>query len=92
MTKHIGGQGPAGRVIGTSSLDWVELEHLSAHLGELHSRYRAARAMKRVSDTNAIEREIAKTVALRQRLVSRLSSRLVDQITAPWATPAGAQI
>jgi hypothetical protein len=92
MTKYVGGGNPTRRALDRNSLDWAELEHLSAHIRDLESRFRTERAMKRLSTTKAIEREIAETMAQRQRLVSRLSDRLANQVAAPSATPAEARI
>jgi hypothetical protein len=69
--------------------EWAELEYLSAHIGKLHSRYEAARAMARISECfgaiKTIELEIAETMAMRDVLVSRLSDRVADQVIAPAA-------
>lgn len=92
MTKRIGGERPAGSVMDSNSLDWAELEQLSAHISDLHRRYRVERAMKRVNATKAIEREIVETTAQRQQLLSRLSDRLANQIAAASATPAEARL
>jgi hypothetical protein len=83
----------AGRMsMGRDSLEWMELEQLSAHIGDLHRRYGVERAMKRVNATKAIEREIVETMAQRQRLLGRLSDRLANQIVASSATPAEASL
>jgi hypothetical protein len=78
----------------TTSREWAELEYLSAHIGKLHSRYQAARAMASISKCfgaiKTIELEIAETTAMRDVLVSRLSDRVADQIVAPAAMPAEA--
>jgi hypothetical protein len=78
----------------TTSREWAELEYLSAHIGKLHSRYQAARAMARISEcfgaTKAIEREIAETAEMRDVLVNRLTDRVANQVIATSATPADA--
>jgi hypothetical protein len=77
----------------TSSQDWAELEYLTAHIGRLQRRRKAAQAMAKISKCfgaiKAIETEIATTTAMRKRLVNRLTEELASQITAP-ATPAEA--
>ena len=74
--------------------EWAELEYLSAHIGKLHSRYQAARAMAMISKCfgaiKTIELEIAETTAMRDVLVSRLSDRVADKVIAPATTRAEA--
>ena len=74
----------------TTLRDWAELEYLSAHIGKLHSRYQAARAMARISQCfgaiKAIEREIADTAAMREMLVRHLSDHVASHVIAPSAT------
>jgi hypothetical protein len=81
-----------GCLMQKDSLDWMELEQLSAQIGDLHRRYRVERAMKRIHATKAIERELVETMAQRQRLLGRLSDRLANQIVAASATPAEAPL
>jgi len=76
----------------TDSQDWVQLAYLSAQISQLHGRCEAARAMKQFGSIKAIEREIAETTAQRKRLVSNLTIRLADQVTAPLAEPAEARV
>ena len=78
----------------TTSREWAELEYLSAHIGKLHSRYQAARAMAMISKCfgaiKTIELEIAETMAMRNVLVTHLSDRVADQVIAPATTRAEA--
>ena len=78
----------------TTSREWAELEYLSAHIGKLHRRYQAARAMAKISGCfgaiKTIELEIAETTAMRDVLVSRLSDRVASHVIAPTATAAEA--
>jgi hypothetical protein len=73
----------------TTSQEWAELEYLSAHIGKLHSRYQAARAMARISQCfgalKAIELEIAETAAMREVLLSQLSDHVASHVIAPSA-------
>jgi hypothetical protein len=77
-----------------TSREWAELEYLSAHIGKLHTRYEAARAMARISKCfgaiKTIELEIAETMAMRNVLVTHLSDRVADQVIAPAAATAEA--
>jgi hypothetical protein len=73
----------------TNSLEWMELEHLTRDLSDLHVRLKAVRAMKHLGAMRAIEREIAVTASQRQRLVRLLSGRLADQVIAPLAPAQG---
>jgi hypothetical protein len=82
MTTQIGGNHPADRVAGGSSLDWVELEQLSVHIDKLQNRYRTERATTRSSATAAIERELVESMSLRQRLIGRLCDHLANQVVA----------
>jgi hypothetical protein len=70
----------------TNSLEWVELEHLTSHLKDLHMRLQAVRAMKHLGAIKAVEREIAVTAPQRDRLLRALRSRLADQVTASLAS------
>jgi hypothetical protein len=64
------------------SVDWEELERLTARLGVLHGRLESAEAVGHFGTVNTLERDLKRVWSERQRLLDRLINRVVDQAAA----------
>ena len=64
------------------SVDWEELERLTARLGLLHDRLESAEAVGHFGTVNTLERDLKRVWSERQRLLDRLINRVVDQAAA----------
>ena len=64
------------------SVDWEELERLTARLGVLHGRLESAEAVGHFGTVNTLQRDLKRVWSERQRLLDRLINRVVDQAAA----------
>ena len=64
------------------SVDWDELERLTARLGVLHGRLESAEAVGHFGTVNTLQRDLKRVWTERQRLLDRLINRVVDQAAA----------
>ncbi len=66
----------------SDSVDWEELERLTARLGALHDRLESAEAVGHFGTVNTLERDLKRVWSERQHLIDRLINRVVDQAAA----------
>jgi hypothetical protein len=59
-----------------STLDWAELEEVSADIAALQSQRQAAKMMGNVERANVLGNELARAVTKRDALIQRISERI----------------
>ena len=70
-------RGRDGPAIG--SVDWEELERLTARLGMLHGRLETAEAIGHFGTVNTVKRDMKRVSTERERMIDRLLHQVVDQ-------------
>jgi hypothetical protein len=59
-----------------STLEWAELEEVSADIAALQSQRQAAKMMGNVERANVLGNELARAVTRRDALIQRISERI----------------
>jgi hypothetical protein len=59
-----------------STLDWAELEEVSADIAALQSQRQAAKMMGNVERANVLGNELARAATKRDALIQRISERI----------------
>ena len=59
-----------------STLEWAELEEVSADIAALQSQRQAAKMMGNVERANVLGNELARAVTKRDALIQRISERI----------------
>ena len=61
------------------SVDWEELERLTARLGVLHGRLESAEAVGHFGTVNTVKRDMKRVWTERERMLDRLLNQVVAQ-------------